>query len=103
MNYITIKGEEIIRLWNLANEMTKNIPNYESYTQRYIDRTGIFKTTNSMFCNAYFKPSNTELSFRMDKFNGSWHLNQYVGLYGRKTEIRYIKPQTEYIIDAIEN
>lgn len=103
MKYIFIKGEEIIRLWNLANEMTKNIPNYESYAQKYIDRTGMFKATNSMFCNTYFKPSDLELSFRMNKFHGSWKLNEYVGLYGKATEIRYIKPQIDYIINVVND
>lgn len=28
-----------------------------------------------------------------------WNMHEYVGLYGRATQIRYIKPNEEYEID----
>jgi hypothetical protein len=102
MNYISIKGSEIIKYWNMAKEMINTFPADKTYIDENINKTGIFKATNSIFCKCYFKPNKHNISFRMDKYNGIWNLNEYVGLYGKATEIRYIKPEIEYIIDTDE-
>ena len=96
----TIKGEEIIRLWKRAEELSHTIPSNKMYSGDYINKTNEFKATNSIFGCCYFKPCGYNVSFRMTNYDAKgWNIHEYVGLYGRATQIRYIKPNEEYKID----
>lgn len=98
MDYISVKGSVIRRYWDIARELVCSIPCNEHYANRRIDDGGVFKAYNSLFCGCYFRPIGELFSFRADCYTGVWRLNEYVGLYGRSTEIRYIKDDEEYIV-----
>ena len=95
-----IKGKDIIRLWKRAEELSRTLPSDKMYAGDYINQHNEFETTNSIFGVCYFKPCEYAISFRMTNYDkNGWVMREYVGLYGKATEIRYIKPNEEYLIE----
>ena len=95
-----IKGEQIIKLWNKAKEMVENIPSNEMYADKYINGADTFITTNSIYGICYLKPRHYGVTFRITNYRKEkWQMSEYVGLYGKTTQIRYIKPNEKYEID----
>ena len=92
----TIKGSEIISLWQEAKDMVYALPNYENHVGREVYKNG-YNVTNDLYQSCWFERDG--VVFHTKKYReigSSWGLCQYVGLYGKATEIRYIDPDKEY-------
>ena len=81
----------------MAKELCRKLPN-KMYIGDDVNKSNEFVATNSLFGICYFKPrENKNITFKITNYHKKeWHLSEYVGVYEKATEIRYINKDKDY-------
>ena len=96
---LTIKGKEIIAIWESTKKFVENsLPPYIYYIGDILSRHG-FTVTNSIFGSCWFRKSNVVMHAHIDVDTEEWVLTEYIGLRGQATRVRYINPNEDYELD----
>ena len=93
-----MSGNQIIALWKELKEVVDKLPSYENHIGEILKRKG-YTINNDLFYSCWCKKE--EVVFHVVKYIGTWTLCEYIGLYGKATEIRYIKPTEEYEVQRL--